>query len=360
MKKSLFLALICILCISCAEEEVTYLTTVRLVTSVNSVNDNGFNELAWNGIRDFYNEDWETKRGLGNAYDVVPVADVATYASELIRVSETKPSLIVATGFEFAEPIQEVAPEFPNQKYLIVNVDSLKDVPNVMQAVFAEHEGSYLVGIAAAMKAVDDGINNPTFGFIGGVAGSVITKFEVGYIQGVLSVIPDAKFVDYYVNDWGSADLAKATSDEWYSTGVYTIFASAGSAGNGVIEAAKEHRQSGRNVWAIGANTDQFEQGIYAAEDSAVLTSMVKRIDTAVEYGLNTVADNSFQGEIITFDIKNDGVGYSMRNSALSENITERLEAVKISILSGEIIIPSTYAEAKTLQGFPQNLLAID
>jgi len=242
---------------------------------------------------------------------------------------------------------------------VIIDVDWV-NLPNVMQATYAEHEGSYLVGVAAALKAQADGIANPRFGFIGGVPGSVITKFEVGYVQGILSVFPDAQIVDYYANDWGRPDLAKTQAKNWYDSGVYTIYSAAGGTGNGTIAQAKEYRLEGRNVWAIGVDSDQYEEGLYNATDSAVLTSMLKRVETSLIYALRAVQSRTFRGEVIVFDLRADGVGYSDTNSALSASIRNELEQIKRKIVSGEIKVAPTYAEAKRLPGFPQDLKAMD
>jgi basic membrane protein A len=192
------------------------------------------------------------------------------------------------------------------------------------------------------------------------VPGAVITKFEVGYVQGILSIFPNAQVVDYYANDWGRPDLAKTQAKNWYDSGVYAIYSAAGGSGNGTIAQAKEYRAAGRNVWAIGVDSDQYEEGIYSGSDSAVLTSMLKWVDKSLIYCLNAVQNNTFKGEIITFDLKADGVGYSAANPALGKNIVDQLEVIKRRIVSGQIKIAATHAEAKLLPGFPQNLRAID
>jgi basic membrane protein A and related proteins len=226
--------------------------------------------------------------------------------------------------------------------------------------VYAEHEGSYLVGVATALKAKADGITNPRFGFIGGVPGATITKFEVGYVQGILSVFPNAQIVDYYANDWGRPDLAKTQAKNWYDSGVYAIYSAAGGTGNGTIAQAKEYRLEGKNVWAIGVDSDQFEEGLYNATDSAVLTSMLKRVETSLVYALKAVQNKTFRGEVIVFDLKADGVGYSDANSALTANIKSELEQIKQRIISGQIKVADTNADAKKLPGFPQDLKAMD
>ena len=335
------------------------LVTVRLLTDATGIDDKSFNAAAWRGILEFYGDTWASPSLRGIAYDVVTAQTQDMYTPNLRQATDEGYDLIIATGFTWDEALDTVAADNPGQSYMIVDVDWLQS-PNIMQAVYAEHEGSYLVGVAAALKAKEDGIVNPRFGFIGGVAGAVITKFEVGYVQGILSVIPNAQIVDFYVNSWGEPALAKTQAKNWYDSGVYAIYSAAGGSGNGTIAQAKEYRAAGRNVWAIGVDSDQHEEGLYNDKDSAVLTSMLKRVETSVIYALNAVKNDSFNGEIITFDLKADGVGYSTANSALSKDIVNQIEDVKKQITGGKIKVAATLSDAMRLPGFPQNLRAID
>ena len=334
--------------------------TVRLLTDATGVDDKSFNASAWRGILEFYGDSWSNARQRGSAYDWITAQNHDMFISNLRQITDEGYDLIIVTGFLWASALRTVASENPGQKYMIVDV-SLPGLPNVMKAVYAEHEGSYLVGVAAALKAIEDGIISPRFGFIGGVPSAVITKFEVGYIQGILSVIPGAQIVDYYVNSFGEPGLAKTMAKYWYDSGVYAIYSAAGGSGNGTIAQAKEYRADGKNVWAIGVDSDQYEEGIYNdTGDSAVLTSMLKRVENSVLYALNAIDKNIFNGEAVTFDLKAGGVGYSKANSAIGKDIAEKLEIVENQITRGRITVVSTLSEAMRLPGFPQNLRAID
>jgi basic membrane protein A len=333
--------------------------TVRLLTDATGIDDKSFNAAAWRGILEFYGDTWDNTKKRGSAYDVVTAQSEDMYIPNLRQTTDEGYDLIVATGFTWADALAEVAQGNPRQKYLIVDTDWL-DGSNIMQAAYAEHEGSFLVGAAAALKAKEDGVTNPRFGFIGGLPSGLITKFEVGYVQGVLSVIPNAQIVDYYVNSWGEPALAKTQAKNWYDSGVYAIYSAAGGSGNGTIAQAKEYRLAGKNVWAIGVDSDQFAEGLYNATESAVLTSMLKLVENSLVYALNAVKNGNFKGEIITFDLVKDGVGFSTTNPALGNAITTQLNAIKQKIVKGEIVIAATNAESKKLPGFPQNLKAID
>jgi basic membrane protein A len=333
------------------------------MTDASGIDDKSFNAAAWRGIQDFYGDTWDKPAMRGAAYDVVTAATQDMLVSNFKQAADEGYGLIIAAGFTQAEALDEVAPLYPDQKFLFVDVDWVEH-PNIMRAVFAEHEGSFLVGAAAALKAVEDGTAGggtaPRFGFIGGEASPTITKFEVGYIQGILSVLPEAQIVDFYVQDWESPELAKTQAKNWYDSGVYAIYSAAGSSGNGTIAQAKEYRLQGRNVWAIGVDQDQAEEGVYDGTNSAVLTSMIKRVESATLYALNAVKAGTFKAEIRSFDLASAGVNYADTNGALTGSIVAKLEEIKAKIISGEIKVAATYAEAKALPGFPQNLKALD
>ena len=356
------LAVLTVFSISCQKKNTLNTSgeiTTTLLTDATGIDDKSFNAAAWRGILQHFGDTWEYPSHRGRNYDFVTAQTQDMYIPNLRQATDEGYDLIIATGFTWADALDTVASGNPKQKYLIIDVDWLS-AKNVMQAVYAEHEGSYLVGVAAALKAIEDGISNPRFGFIGGVPGSVITKFEVGYVQGILSVIPDAQIIDYYVNSWGDPAAAKTQAKNWYDSGVYAIYSAAGGSGNGTISQAKEYRSAGRNVWAIGVDSDQFEEGLFNATESAVLTSMLKRVENSVIYALNAVKNNTFTPKIIVFDLQAEGVGYSDANPALSRNIIDRLEIVKEQVSSGQITVAATLAESMRLPGFPQNLRAID
>lgn len=359
---AVILVIFSILAVSCGNNGAkakSALPTSRLLTDATGIDDKSFNAAAWRGILSFYGDTWDKPTQKGKLYDVVTAQTQDMYIPNLKQASDEKYDLVIVTGFTFADALTEVAPQYADQKYLIVDVDWIGK-PNVMEATFSEHEGSYLVGVAAALKAKADGIQNPKFGFIGGVPGPVITKFEMGWVQGIKSVLPGAAVVDYYANDWGKPELAKAQAKNWFDSGVYAIFSAAGGTGNGTIAQAKEYRSQGKNVWAVGVDSDQYEDGIYAEGKSAVLTSMLKRVESATQYALNKVKDKSFKGEVVLFDTKADGVGFSDKNPELGADIVAKVNEAKAKIISGEIKVVPTYAAAKEAGLVPATLQASD
>ncbi|MDY4609800.1 MAG: BMP family protein [Sphaerochaetaceae bacterium] len=333
--------------------------TIRLLTDATGIDDKSFNAAAWRGIVAFYGDTVEKPSQRGKLYDVVTAQTQDMYIPNLRQAADEDYDLIVVTGFTWADALNEVAPQYPSQKFAIVDVDYVLH-PNVVDFIYSEEQGSYLVGLAAALQAKADGIANPKFGFIGGVPGATITKFEMGYIQGIRSVFPNAQVVDYYANDWGKPELAKAQAKNWYDNGVYCIFSAAGGTGNGTIAQAKEYRMQGKNVWAIGVDSDQYADGIYDGTKSAVLTSMLKRVENSTIKALTDVENGTFAGGVVKMGMTDDGVGYSTANPELSADVIKQVDAAKSDIISGKIKIYPTYKEALAAGAVPAGLSALD
>ncbi|MGL4987137.1 MAG: BMP family lipoprotein [Treponemataceae bacterium] len=365
MKKSLTSFIILVICVSFIAMGCTKTVkssnkpTIRLITDVTGIDDKSYNAAAWRGILSYYGDTWNNQKNRGELYDVVTCQTQDLYVPILKQVSDEGYDIICATGFTFADAITEVAVLYPDQKYMIIDVDWV-GLPNVTEFVFAEEEGSFLAGVVAALQSIEDNIENPRFGFIGGIPGPIITRFQIGYIQGVQSILPNALFVDYYANDWGKPELAKTQAKNWYDSDVYAIFSAAGGTGGGTIAQAKEYRSQGKNIWAIGVDSDQYEDGIYAGNQSAVLTSMVKKVESATEFMLRNADRGSMGGKVIRLDLQSDGVGYSTANPELNANIIEKVEEVKKDILLGNIKIFSTYEAALQAGVVPAGLSARD
>ncbi|QTQ12087.1 BMP family protein [Treponema parvum] len=332
---------------------------VKLITDATGIDDKSFNAAAWRGILSYYGDTWENQKGRGNKYEVVSCQTQDMYIPVLKQISDEAPDLIVVTGFTFADALSEVSEEYPNQKYMIVDVDWVNK-PNVMEFVFTEEQGSFLVGVAAALQAQEEKIAKPRFGFIGGVPGVTITKFEVGYIQGLRAVIPNAEIVDFYANDWGKPELAKTQAKNWFDSGVYAIYSAAGGTGNGTIAQAKEYRMSGKNVWAIGVDSDQYADGIYEGKKSAVLTSMIKRVEAASLYALKAVENKTFKSGVVNLSLADDGVGFSVANPDLKPSVVKKIEEYRANIISGKIKIIGTYKDALAAGKVPAGLGAKD
>ncbi|MGN0740947.1 MAG: BMP family protein [Treponema sp.] len=348
MKKFLSFAVLVLLTMSVACYSESPKITVNLITDYAGIDDKSFNFAIWNGILSFYNESWNNQKSRDILYTVTPCGTKDDYVPVLKEACQKGYDLIIVPGFGFSESISLVADEFPGQKFAVIDSSDVKK-ENVMNFVFHEEEGAYLVGALCALQAKLDGITNAKFGFIGGIPGSLITKFEMGYIQGIKSVLPNASVVDFYTDSWNKPLLAREKAEQWFDTGVYAVFS-----------AAKQKRLAGENVWAIGVDSDQYEEGLYSGTKSAVLTSMVKRVDVAAITALKCTGENSFKSGVITLSLKDKGVDFSKSNPELTPAVIHQVEKIKQNIIAGKIKIYTEYSEAKKAGVAPAGLSAKD
>jgi basic membrane protein A len=300
---------------------------VGLVTDTGGIDDKSFNQGTWEGVQKFAEEFGADKSYLQSEQDADYIPNLSAFADE-------GADLIVAPGFLFEEAMRETAANFPDNKFLII--DAVVEADNVASALFAEHEGSFLVGVAAALKAEEAG--KDTVGYIGGMDFESIQKFEAGYEAGVWAVNPDMKVLVEYAGAFDNAQTGQALAARMYDQGAYVIYHAAGGTGNGLIREAKDRRVNGEDVWAIGVDKDQYEDGIYDGDKSAILTSMMKRVDTAA-YEISKLAlEGKFPGgEVYTFDLTNNGVGLPENNPNLSEDIVKAANDYIPQITSGAI-----------------------
>jgi basic membrane protein A len=259
--------------------------------------DKSFNEAAYEGAQRWAKE-------TGGAYKELEMQSEAQREQALRRLAESGANPIVMTGFAFGDVLSQVAPDFPDTKFAII--DMVVDQPNVKSVVFTEEQGSYLVGMMAAMAS-----KTGTVGFVGGMDIPLIRKFACGYAQGVKAVNPDATVIANMTGSTPAAwndpvkggELAKAQK----SQGADVIYAAAGGTGLGVLQAAADE-----GILSIGVDSNQNY-----LHPGKVLTSMLKRVDNAV-YDAFT-AGTAMEGGISVMDLAAGGVGYAMddNNKAL-------------------------------------------
>jgi basic membrane protein A len=282
--------------------------------------DKSFNEAAFNGA-----ERWAKETG--GTYKELEMQDEAQREQALRRLAEAGSNPIVMTGFAFGDVLAKVAPDFPDTKFAII--DMVVEQPNVKSVVFNEHEGSYLVGMMAAMAS-----KSGTVGFIGGMDIPLIRKFGCGYAQGVMAANPDAKVVLNMTGDtpaaWNDpvkgAELAKAQKGQ----GADVIYAAAGGTGVGVLQAAADE-----GILSIGVDSNQNH-----LHPGSVLTSMMKRVDNAVYESFKEGVD--LKPGFNVMGLANDGVGYAMdeHNAALvTPEMQAAVDAAAEKIKSGEIVV---------------------
>lgn len=339
MKKALLLLVVAMM----AAAPVFGQFRVGLVTDVGGIDDKSFNQGTWEGVLRFAKD---LKLGK-NDYKYLQSSAEADYVPNLSTFADEKLDLIVAPGFLFNNAMLEVAGKYPQQKFMIIDsVVQDKDgkmVPNVANAVFAEHEGSFLVGVAAALKAKADKKN--VLGFLGGMQFPLIERFQAGFEQGVKAVDPTMKILVDYAGDFGDPAKGQALAQKQFNAGAYIIFHAAGGTGNGMIKEAKERSQKGDIRWAIGVDKDQYADGAYGNK-SAVLTSMMKRVDVAAYQIAKLTKDGKFPGgQVFTFSLANDGVGIPAKNPNLTNDMVKKVNEFAAQIKSGKLKVSEVPAK---------------
>lgn len=255
---------------------------------------------------------------------------------------------IIAVGFLYAGPIKAVASDYPKVQFGIVD-DASVDLLNVAGLVFAEHQGSYLAGVAAALATKSNKV-----GYIGGVRIPLLQKFEAGFVAGVKatkkSVTVDVKYVTEPPDFGGFNDPAKAKviAKGMIDKGIDVIYSAAGGSGAGNFAAATDAAKAGKKVWTIGVDSDQYLSAS-AAEKKNMLTSMIKRVDRAVYDVIATVVAGSSVNDIIdgdagiygrVYDLSLGGVGVSYSGGYINK-YKAQIDKAAAGIKSGKIKVPT-------------------
>jgi len=241
---------------------------------------------------------------------------------------------IIAVGFAYSAALTAVAPDYPDTRFAIID-DASAVGDNIANLIFAEEEGSFLVGAAAALKSTAGNI-----GFVGGVETPLIKKFEAGYTAGAKAVNPAITVQAQYLTQvpdfsgFGDPAKGKTAAQGMYDAGADVVYQAAGGSGGGVFEAASE---SGK--LAIGVDSDQYNTADPAVQE-VIITSMLKKVDVAVSDFLTSVSEDNFTAGELVYDLEKDGVGYSTTGGKVDDIVTQ-LDAFKAQIISGEITVPS-------------------
>ena len=282
--------------------------------------DKSFNEAAYNGAARWAGEH-------GTSFREIELQSEAQREQALRRFAEAGNNPIVMTGFAFGNVLSEVAPDYPDTKFAII--DMVVDAPNVRSVVFNEHEGSYLVGMMAAMAS-----KSGTVGFIGGMDIPLIRKFACGYVQGVKAVNPDATVIQNMTGTtpaaWNDPVKGSELTKAQISQGADVVYAAAGGTGVGVLQTAADE-----GILSIGVDSNQNY-----LHSGKVLTSMMKRVDNAV-YEAMKEGDNLDMG-IYVMGVANGGIDYALdqHNEALVTGPMKReVDKAKEAISSGALSV---------------------
>ena len=271
--------------------------------------------------------------------ELSPNEDASNRAELLTQLAEQGFNPVIAVGFAYDDVIAEVAPQFPETTFAQVdgsNSDGAKG-DNVTGLVFAEEEGSFLAGVAAALKS-----ESAHIGFVGGVESPLIEKFEAGYVAGAQAVNPQIRIDRQYISPAGDfsgfSDPARGqiVAQGMYDAGADIIFHAAGGSGLGVFQAAAA---SGNR--AIGVDSDQYLT-VGPELQPVVMTSMLKRVDNAVEQFINDYAEGNVQGaQDVLSDLSTEGIGLATSGGFI-DDIQDDIQQYSHQITDGTITVPTT------------------
>jgi basic membrane protein A len=282
--------------------------------------DKSFNEAAYTGAERF-------KKETGIVYRDFEVTNEAQREQALRNMARRGAQIVVGIGFAQASGVEKVAKEFPSTKFAII--DAVVELPNVQSIVFKEHEGSFLVGMAAAMATKSGKI-----GFVGGMDIPLIRKFALGYEEGAKSVNPKIEVFQNMTGTtpaaWNDPTRGSELARSQFDRGADVVYAAAGGTGLGVLQAAKDR---GRLAIGVDSNQNHLHPG-------TILTSMVKRVDLAVYEAFKTARDGTWKPGVRNLGVAEGGVGYAVdqhNGSLISAEMERRLAQARADIIAGKI-----------------------
>ncbi|HEX6921544.1 MAG TPA: BMP family ABC transporter substrate-binding protein [Actinomycetes bacterium] len=304
---------------------------VGLAYDIGGRGDQSFNDAAAAGLD-------KAKKDLGitaNEAEAAQGEPESAKEERLRLLAQNGFNPVIAVGFAYSAATAKVAKEFPKTNFAIID-DAGAVGPNIANLTFAENEGSFLVGAAAALKSKTGNI-----GFVGGVEVPLIKKFQAGYEAGAKAVKPDIKVQVKYLTQppdfsgFGDPAKGKTAAEGMYQGGADVVYQAAGGSGGGVFEAAKA-----ANAMAIGVDSDQAKTAAAGVRD-VIITSMLKKVDVAVFDFIKSVNDGQFKAGEKVYDLKVNGVDYSTTGGKV-DDIKSKLDEYKQKIISGEIKVPTT------------------
>lgn len=305
-------------CSSASSEEKPdeNIQTIGILLSDTGLGDGSFNDSAFRGLERARDE-------LGILFDYREAPD-GNFEEALEELVAQDHDLVIGLGFSIQEALEKVAKEHPKQQFLLI--DGSSELDNIISITFKEQEGSYLVGMVAAMKSKSNKL-----GFIGGADAPVIHRFEKGFEQGAKYVNPSITILKDNANNFGDAALGSSIAEKQIEQGADFIYPAAGFTGVGSIQAAQK-----AGIYSGGVDSDQY----FIAEKS-VVTSMLKKIDNAVfNLTQQLVSEGSISESSFELGLKEDGVGLApVRITELTDEESKKIKEATDKIISGEVSI---------------------
>lgn len=328
-----------------SEGEGNDVLKVGMVTDSATIDDRSFNQGTWEGIQAA-----EEAFGISSTYMQPAGETEADYATEIANLYDAGYDFIITPGFKFETAIYEAQAKYEDAKFVILDGtpndggENSLVADNTVSIYFAEEQSGFIAGVAAALE-----IGEGDFGFIGGMKIPAVQRFEIGFAEGIAyanenlgtSISLKEENVVYegtFSNVAGGQQLAA----QMYDRGVTAIFQSAAATGNGVITEAKQRAALGENVWVIGVDLDQYEDGIYdeANGKSVILTSAVKKINNASFDMIEAAINDQFPGgKTLVYSVNNNGVGIPEENPNLDSSVVETVNEILEKMKNGEVTV---------------------
>jgi basic membrane protein A len=299
---------------------------VGLSTDTGGLNDRSFNHLAYVGLQRAASE-------LGVQTRVVTSKSPSDYIPNLTALAQQGYNLVIGVGFTEIDAVKTVAQAFPKTHFAIVDVSNADEgnLKNVEGLLFKEQEAGYLAGYAAGLVAKAQG--GTAVSSVGGQKQPPVDRYIAGYQAGAKAAFPAVKLINGYSQDFSNQAKCKEVALNQIAGGSVVVFQVAGGCGLGALDAAK-----GKGVWGVGVDADQSYLGTY------VLTSALKRVDTAVFDSIKDAKDGTFKGgQDAVYGLKDQGVGIGAFSPKTPKAIPAKVTAIKAQIISGKITsIPTT------------------
>ncbi|MFC4077896.1 BMP family lipoprotein [Salinithrix halophila] len=305
--------------------------TAGLVTDTGGLNDESFNQTAWAGMK-------KAEKDLDVGIKALESKRDSEFVPNLTKFARENRDLIWGVGFKFEKAIPDVADQFKNNHFGIVDSNLGGKIPdNVVAVTFKEEEGSFLMGVIAGSMTKTNKV-----GFIGGVTSPLIKKFESGFTAGVRAANPKAEVKRVYAESFTDGAKGRSLASNLYNDGTDIIYHAAGGVGKGLFDEVKTRKKG--KYWAIGVDMDQSR----LAPDHT-LSSMVKRVDVAVYDIMKEHKEGKFPGgKEVKLGLEDNGVTYAdTTKKHVPEKVLKKVDEYRQQIIDGKIKVPATEAELK-------------
>ena len=333
-----------------AEESKEKGIKVGMVTDAGTIDDKSFNQGTWEGILE-YKED----NSNAEVQYLMPTGETTQdYLEAIDNLAMTGVEVIVLPGFKFEEALGVAQEKYPEIKFVAIDAEPLvgtdaegnpvyEVADNTVSIFFAEQQASFLAGIATALETETNKV-----AFLGGMEVPAVQKLGWGFVAGIAyanaNLGTNVEVTDYiYQGTFTDLDAGKAIAAGMYDKGVDVVFAAAGGVGVGAINEAKTRAEDGNEVFIVGVDVDQYDEGLLTNGNSVILTSAMKYLGQAAYDQINAYANGEFEGgRTILMDVNANGVGLPTVNPNLSDETIKQVNEAAKMIREGEIEVPKT------------------